>query len=544
MRIHEPGKMNQAQLSSAMQLAHQHEQTGRIGEAESIYRNIIANFPRYHPAFQAYALLVYGAGNLPLAADLFKAAIALDGNVAVYYRNYGEICRRLGRFDEAIAAGQQACRLSHADIDAHFNLALAFSDAHDDVGAGKTYRRVLDLLAPQLATGVPLPRMWNMRGNALHRLSEFEAARQSYERALELQPDFPVALNALGSLFADTGALSEAHACFAKAIKLVPEFAEARLNLGMAQLKLGDWQVGWDNYEARWNGSAEHNNGTYARPHCPLPQWNGEGETSQQALLVIAEQGFGDTLQFSRYLKLAMQRFGKIGFVCPQLNLHLLMERSFGEQVVLLKRMPIDYTGWHWQCPLLSMPRAFQTRVDTVPAQIPYLLVSTQASAHWRSRLDASTPGIRVGVAWTGRRSHQYDTRRSLRSTQLLPLLKVPGITWVSLQKLGEGEARPMIPQGAKWIDWSEELYDFDDTAALVANLDLVISIDSAIAHLAGALARPVWLLNRFDGEWRWLEQREDSAWYPTMRIFNQPRYGDWDSVLAAVQAALAALPR
>jgi hypothetical protein len=157
--------------------------------------------------------------------------------------------------------------------------------------------------------------------------------------------------------------------------------------------------------------------------------------------------------------------------------------------------------------------------------------------------LDAAcADGVRVGVAWAGRRSHQYDAHRSLRATQLLPLLKVPGFTWVSLQKLAEGETRPMIPQGVKWIDWSDELCDFDDTAALVANLDLVISIDSAIVHLAGGLARPVWMLNRFTGEWRWLERREDSPWYPTMRIFNQPRYGDWDSVLAAVQTALASL--
>jgi Flp pilus assembly protein TadD len=537
--------MNQSQISGAMQHARQHEIAGKNAEAEAVYRNIIATFPRYHPAFQAYALLAYGAGNLPLAADLFKSAIGLDGNVAVYYRNYGEICRRLGRFDEAVAAGLHACRLSHADIDAHFNLALAYADAHDVAGADSTYRRVLDLLAPQLATGVPLPRMWNMRGNALHRLGEFDAARQSYEQALQLQPDFPLALNSLGSLFVDMGALSDACACFTKALALAPEFAEARLNLGMAQLKLEDWQAGWENYEARWTGSSEYNNGTYSRPPCPLPQWDGQGDTAQQGLLVIAEQGFGDSLQFARYLKVAAARFAKVGFVCPSANLHLLMERSFGEQVVLLKRMPQDFAGWHWQCPLLSMPRALQTRIDTIPAQVPYLQASKLAAAHWRSRLDAAvTNGLRVGVAWTGRRSHQYDARRSLRFEQLLPLLQVPGINWISLQKLIEGEARPIMPKGVAWLDWSEELCDFDDTAALVANLDLVISIDSAIAHLAGALARPVWMLNRYDGEWRWLERRDDSPWYASMRIFNQSRYGDWDNVLAEVQTALMELGR
>jgi len=526
-----------------MQEAYQHEQAGRIGEAEAVYHRIIAKYPRFDPVFQAYALLAFGVGNLPLAADLYHKAIVLDGSVAIYYRSYGEICRRLGRFDEAVAAATQACRLAPGDIDAHFNLGLALSDANKTAEADHAYRRVLALLEPVLANDAGLPLWWNMRANALHRLCEFAAARVAYERALTLQPDFPVALNGLGSLLIDIGAVSEARVFFTKALQLTPDFTQARLNLGMAQLKQGDWQDGWDNYEARWTGSSEHQNGTFVRPVCPLPQWNGQGDLAQQGLLVIAEQGFGDTFQFARYLSLAVERFGRVGFVCPAPGLHLLIEQSFGEQVVLLKRMPQDYTGWHWQCPLLSLPRAFGTRIDTIPAAVPYLQVSKLAQAHWRERLDGAAPNrIRVGVAWAGRRSHQYDARRSLRSTQLLSLLQVPGITWVSLQKLGEGEARPMVPQGVAWIDWSEELCDFADTAALVDNLDLVISIDSAIAHLAGAMARPVWMLNRFDCEWRWLEQRADSPWYPGMRIFNQPRYGDWESVLAAVKVELASL--
>ena len=396
------------------------------------------------------------------------------------------------------------------------------------------------MLDQQLVSGEIAPQMWNMRGNSLHRLNRFDEARESYERALELQPDFPQALNSLGSLLINIGRTQEAHDHFAKALKIAPEFDMARLNLGMAQLKLGDWENGWKNYEARWAGSAESGNGTFSRPACPLPQWDGQGDTGQQGLLVITEQGFGDMFQFSRYLEPALQRFAKVGFVCPDPFTHLIMEWSFGEQVVVLKRMPMNYATWHWQCPLMSLPLAFQTRLDTIPAKLPYLKVSKVAQAYWHERLSIAAPErLTVGVAWAGRRSHMYDAQRSLRFEQFLPLLEDERITWVSLQKLGMDEPRPAIPDSVDWIDWTEELTDFADTAALLSNLDLVISIDSSMVHLAGGLARPVWMLNRFNSEWRWLEQREDSPWYPTLHIFNQPQFGDWASVFNALQSAL-----
>jgi tetratricopeptide (TPR) repeat protein len=539
--------MNNAQLNNAMMQAQLHAQAGRLVEAESAYRNIIAAHPKFHPAYQELGLLAYAAGKLPWAADLFKTAIALDNNIALYHRNYGEICRRLGRFDEAIRSGTQACRLSPSDIDAHFNLGLACSDAKNFAGETQAYRRVLELMEPQLVSGQATPQMWNMRGNSLHRLGQFDEARRSYEHALKLQPDFPAALNSLGSLLINIGLTQEAHDCFARAVNIAPEFDMARLNLGMAQLKLGDWEQGWENYEARWTGSAESGNGTFSRPPCPLQQWDGRGETVKQGLLIITEQGFGDLFQFSRYLELAGKRFAKVGLVCPDSLTHLIMEWSFGEQVVVLKRMPVNYNTWHWQCPLMSLPRVFQTRLDTIPTSIPYLKVSKVAQAHWRDRLNEAAPGrFKIGVAWAGRRAHLYDAQRSLQFEQLLPLMKGhydKQLTWVSLQKAGIDDPRPVSPEGVNWLDWTEELVDFADTAALVSNLDLIISIDSAMIHLAGGLARPVWMLNRFNSEWRWLEQREDSPWYPTLRIFNQPQPGDWASAFNTVQSALAKMP-
>jgi tetratricopeptide (TPR) repeat protein len=399
---------------------------------------------------------------------------------------------------------------------------------------------------PALEAAAPDPaaaHALHTRGIAAYRENRFDAALELYAQALQARPDYPEALNSQGFLLQDLGRLEEARDCFARAVALAPEMAMARLNLGMVQLKLGDWEPGWDNYEARWTGSAESARGMLQQPRCPLPQWRGEGDTAQRSLLVLTEQGFGDTFQFSRYLELAARRFARVGFVCSAPTLRL-MEWAFGDRIALFSQMPVDFDDWDLHSHLLSLPRAFGTRVDSIPARTPYLRVPEPAAAFWRARLQRTAPGrIRVGIAWAGRKAHMYDARRSLRLAQLEPLLGDARVTWVSLQKWAPEDERPRIPQGVDWLDWTDELLDFADSAALVANLDLVISIDSAMVHLAGALRRPVWLLNRYDAEWRWLRDRAASPWYPELRMFAQPAFGDWDSVIADAAAALAQWP-
>lgn len=379
-------------------------------------------------------------------------------------------------------------------------------------------------------------------GVSLYQAGNLDAALAAFEGALFLQPASAIALNSRGFVLKDMGHLEEALACFQKSVILDPGYATARLNLGFIQLKLGDWSSGWENHESRWTGSDKGQIDHLGLATSSLPQWNGEILEGAQSLLVIGEQGFGDILQFSRYLKLAKERFAKVGFFCFAPTLRL-MEWSFGEDVVLFSRMPTDLTTWDWQCPMMSLPRAFGTRVDTVPASIPYLKVPKVAVAYWHDRLVCAAPErFRIGLAWAGRPTHQCDARRSLRFEQLLPLIEDERFTWVSLQKWGSTDSPLIPPVNVDWIDWTEELTDFADTAALASNLDLVISIDSAMVHLAGALNRPVWMLNRFDGEWRWLSCRDDSPWYPSLRLFNQPVFGDWSSVIDKVQAALQQL--
>lgn len=389
------------------------------------------------------------------------------------------------------------------------------------------------------------PDQLHARGMTLYRQDSFQEALDLYNRALAARPAFPAALNSRGFLLQDLDRVEEALADFSRAVELEPEMAMARLNLGMAQLKLGDWTNGWVNYEARWIGSAEAGAGKLLRPATPLPQWHDEDGTHGKRLLVFTEQGFGDTFQMARFLPSLAQRFAKVGFACSQPT-QRLMEWSFTDAVLTLTRLPTTddaWADWDCQCALMSLPGILGIQPDTVPAVVPYFRVPGTHLQHWRERLERTAPGrLRIGIAWAGRKEHLSDKRRSLTFNQLLPLFRNGRVTWISLQKWAPQDVRPEIPAGVDWLDWTEELSDFADSAALVSQLDLIISIDSAMVHLAGALGRPVWMLDRFDNEWRWLRQRNDSPWYPTLRIFRQASFGDWGPVIEAVGTALSEL--
>ncbi|MDH6504769.1 tetratricopeptide (TPR) repeat protein [Polynucleobacter sphagniphilus] len=405
------------------------------------------------------------------------------------------------------------------------------------------HQGAIRLLSENLGLVNQSPVLLHLLGISYYRLDQFPEAIQAYEHGLAMQPQFSGLLNSYGFVLQDVGRMHDALKAFETAVEISPDLSIARLNLGLAQLKLGDLENGWENYEARWTGSAESANSDFKRPEVPRPQWDGQLGTENQTLLVVTEQGFGDTFQFSRFLLMASKRFAKVGFACSQPT-QRLMEWALGNNIVLMTKLPTDYAVWDWFCPLMSLPRALKIRVENIPTPEPYLKPLPQAQDYWAKRLDAAAPGrFRVGIAWTGRKSHQYDSRRSIRFELLHELLNTPNITWVSLQKWGAEEMAPHIPPSVDWIDWTPDLVDFADTSALLANLDLIISVDSSLVHLSGMMGKPVWMMNRFDCEWRWLMNRNDSPWYPTIKIFNQPQFGDWHTVIKSVQQELSALP-
>jgi hypothetical protein len=276
------------------------------------------------------------------------------------------------------------------------------------------------------------------------------------------------------------------------------------------------------------------------RPPSPLPQWTGQSVSPSDRLLVFMEQGLGDMLQFARYLPLAAERFPGGVSVHTIGPMQKLFRRSF-PMVDVLDTLPADQQAWRWQCPLLSLPLAFGTTLETIPHQMPYLTPDPVRVFHWQTRiaalgLPASTR--KIGVVWKSGTAMKIAQLKSITLQSLAPVLNQPDCAWFSLQKEPDPDKGSWVASG-KFIDWTDEFGDFNETASLAMNLDMIISVDTSVAHLAGGLGLPTWLLNRHASEWRWMRNREDSPWYPTMRIFTQNKAGDWDEVVSRMSVVL-----
>ncbi len=388
----------------------------------------------------------------------------------------------------------------------------------------------VDALGQALAEAGGDADTWVLHGNALAEQHRHAEALASFEAALSRDPTHADAINNAGAMLM----LQRDHAAALQRFDAVPTDRNARWNAALARLALGDFRGGWAAHEARWAA------GQVPRRQIESPPWLGESDLAGRRLLLVAEQGMGDTLQFCRYAALARDRGAEV-ILDVQSPLTRLLRRIPGIGAVLDQATdPLPAFDLH--TPMMSLPLAFGTELASIPAEIPYLVTDPQARARWRERL-ASLPGRRIGLVWAGApRPNQpsaarTNQRRSMRLADLADLAQLREVSWISLQK---GEAAAEIPPwGLHLTDWTDELQDFADTADLVAELDLVISVDTSVAHLAGALGVPVWILSRHDACWRWLTDRVDSPWYPTALLFQQPAPGDWTSVVQALVAAL-----
>ena len=359
---------------------------------------------------------------------------------------------------------------------------------------------------------------------ALHKQGRVDEAVACYRQALAFRPEHLDAQNNLGNLYKEQAKLDEALACYEEVLRWHPQHAGSHFNRALAWLLKGDWQRGWTEYEWRWH-TDELPPYEYHRP-----RWDG-GPLNGRTILVFAEQGLGDTLQFIRYLPLVKERGGRVVFVCQPPLARILT--GFAGVDVLVPRgsllPPFDV-----QAPLLSLPGIFRTSVDNAPARIPYLSADSALIEHWRRQL-APVQDFMVGIAWQGRPTFRDDARRSIPLKHFAPLAQIPGVRLISLQK-GPGTEQlaaaasqfPVLTLDAKM---DEANGAFMDTAAVIKNLDLIISSDTAVPHLAGALDVPVWVALPLCPDWRWLIKGDKTAWYPTMRLFRQTRYGRWEDV-------------
>jgi TPR repeat/Glycosyltransferase family 9 (heptosyltransferase) len=384
-------------------------------------------------------------------------------------------------------------------------------------------------------------------GSAYFEIARFDRAMKHYDRTLEMDPTIPEAQLNRANVFLREGKTEKSRDTYLKAIELRHEYPDAWLGLAVSNLKLGNYKEGWEQFEWRWK--------TDQLPprNMGLPEWDGSAAQSpDQVILIYTEQGHGDALQFCRYCELVKEVWkGKVYVEC-RLPLARLMRSVPGVDhvIVLSEKITKDAVCC---AAMMSLPRILGTTVETIPAKIPYIGVDQGLVAHWRKKLTALPPSrLLVGVCWAGMNrstnlaASAIDARRSMNLAQMAELARVPGISWVSLQKGTEEAQVARPPYGMTIGDWVSEFEDFADTAAVISCLDLVITVDTAIAHVSAALGKPTWMMNRFDTCWRWFDhEREDSPWYPgVVRLFTQTTPGDWDGVLVRVAKELNDLPR
>jgi len=476
------------------------------------------------------------------AEQCYRRALDLDPGHAMAHFNLGVLLSDRKRDDEAEQCLRQAISLDPGHVMAHSNLGVLLARRKHYVEAEQCYRRAL-ALDPASAEA------YTNLGLLQEDLKRYDEAEENYRRAIACNPDAPIAHSNLGLFLAHIKREEEAEQCLRQSIALDPDYAIARLNLSFLLLRQGRFSEGWPFYEAR-NDTELPKDYKHASPTAPpFPQWQGE-PLAGKSLLVWPEQGLGDEIQFCRYLPLLKQQgAARITLICKA-PLKTLMETLEGVDTVIAFSESDNVVAAHdyWTYPL-SIPLHCKTTVETIPARLPYLRALPDRVARWSARLprDGFMPPegnrvFRVGLVWKGSTSYKNDSKRSLAGLAILaPLWSVPGVRFVSLQKgQGEDEARNP-PAGQPLIDLGTEIADFADTAAIVEQLDLVISVDTAVAHVAGALAKPCWvMLPAEKGDWRWLQGRVDSPWYPgVLRLFRQPDSEDWTPLILDIKLAL-----
>jgi tetratricopeptide (TPR) repeat protein len=521
--------MSQSDLTRLFQRARQHHQAGRLADAEAGYRQILTEAPDHAEALHLLGMLCGQTGRMDAAIDLIVRAIEVSPNVPYYHSNLGIALREKGKLDESIAALRRAIQLNPNLAPAHNNLGIALSDQGRLDDAVAEYHIAIRI-DPAYADAC------NNLGVALNELDRVDEAIEFYRQAIRSRPDFAAAHNNLGTALKDKGRVADAIDSFGRAIQLDPRYSEARWNRALALLLSGDFQNGWREHESRLQTQS-----AFVAPPRKFsePQWDG-GDLRGRTILLHPEQGLGDTMQFVRYAPLVAGRGGKVILGCaPQLSRLLL--GSVGVARIAAMNRPLP--RFDVQCPLMSLPLVFATDLSSIPATIPYLFPDPALVQDWQRRIGTKERSFKIGVAWAGNPKNPRDRSRSIGLGQLSPLAEASKNATVQFHSLQKGQAAAQPPPpGMNLTNWNHDLHDFAETAALIANLDLVITVDTAVAHLAGAMAKPVWLLLRFVPDWRWLMSRDDSPWYPTMRLFRQTSPGDWNSPIRKLSEALELL--
>ncbi|MBD2437888.1 tetratricopeptide repeat protein [Nostoc sp. FACHB-110] len=469
-------------VSDSLAIAFQHQQAGRFFQAEQIYTQILQEQPNQVDALYLLGTLAHQSGKTEKAIALYRQALAVNPDLASVHSNLGIALKQQGLLQEAIQHYQEAIALQPNAAQFHYNLALVFQQ----------------------------------QGN-------LATAQNYYRQATIIQPNYALAYNNLGLVSLQLGEIEAALSYYQTAIELQPNFAEAHQNLAEALLLIGDFDRGFAEYEWRWRVFAPEQ-----LPNFTTPAWDGSA-LKGKTILLYAEQGLGDTFQFIRYADLVRDQGGRVIVACLAAQVELIKTVPGVEEVFALDE---ELPEFHTQAPLMSLPYLLGTTVETIPASIPY--ISAPSSHNFRLAAAPDTK-LKIGIVWAGNPDNRHNIRRTSGLLPFIPLFKLPDVEFYSLQVGKSSQDLAQLPTDIKIQDLSSYLHNFSDTAAAIAQLDIVLTIDTSVAHLAGALGKPTWVVLPFIPDWRWLLHRDNSPWYPTMQLFRQEVAGDWAGVFAKV---------
>jgi len=525
---------------------------GDIAGAAENYRKAIHFKPDFAEAYNHLGVVLSKQENFDEAIDSYRRALAIIPDYAEVYNNLSIALKARGRLDEAIEHCRQALALEPEFAEAHFNLGNAMKDQGRYDEAMENYRHALKIdpdyaevysnLAIALnelgryeeATGncerairlkCDYAEAYNNFGIILRNRGQFAEAIMNYKKAIQLEPQFHEAYYNLGNSLKELGRCDDAIKNYQRAMKIKPDYAQAHWNLSHAFLLSGDLARGWEGYE--WRRNPELDILTYPHQH-DKPRWDGSAFAGRR-LLVHCEQGLGDSLQFARYLPMLKARGGTVIFEAWK-PLHGILHDFEGiDELLELSFAKKTDADFDFYVSLMDLPGIFGTTLDTIPAEVPYIHADPEKVRHWQDRL--SDDCFKIGIVWAGSTAHGNDQNRSCPIELFAPLAAIDGVRLYGLQKGPAASHLDRLSQVMTIENFSEDMDDFADTAGLIENLDLIISVDTAPAHLAGAMARPTWILLPFAPDWRWMLERRDSPWYPTMRLFRQKKWGDWRGV-------------